>query len=413
MAVQADTVPAAQASELKNRFRIDHMVDEVTLVIQREFGSAPVVIIQPDGSKWYSSRHPQEVKWTDSETGDFINIKKPTPGPWQLTGKIVKGSKILLLSKLAIDVESIPQPVYQGERLKLRASMLGDDLKLRLPGLSYMMQWSAKFSSRQNKEDENFAAGTISVGSYQDNGTALDERPDDGEFTSNFNLEQPWGHYTLIVQAQNEVFRREYQEEFFLSPMPADIEVIEPEKPTEQPWQISIVADANELKLDQSFFELTVIGPAGFQANFSEKLNGVAKKALTLTDVTEYGSYRIKGELFATTKTGREIVITLPERFFNYVEPPAPPPSAEEMAERAAAAARVQEEEAKSSVLTLIIVGNVVLILLAAVILLFLRKRQSLKLALAAAAKEAESKAESKDGEVRDIDLTMPDEELR
>ncbi|MBO6228460.1 MAG: TIGR03503 family protein, partial [Shewanella sp.] len=70
------------ASELKNRFRIDHMVDNMTLLVEREYGSAPVVIVLPDGSKWYANRHPETVKWVDGITGDIIYIESPMPGPW-------------------------------------------------------------------------------------------------------------------------------------------------------------------------------------------------------------------------------------------------------------------------------------------------------------------------------------------
>ncbi|MCH1920867.1 TIGR03503 family protein [Shewanella sp. A3A] len=411
-AKQEHIVPSSQASELKNRFRIDHMVDEVTLIVQRKFGSAPVVVIQPDGSKWYANRHPQSVKWTDAESGDVINIQQPMPGPWQLTGKIVPGSKIVMLSKLAIDVEPFPQPLFQGERLKLRAWLTGDDLRLRLPGLAYMVQWTAGFSSLQNKEDANFAAGTFNVGTYQDNGSELDEQPDDGVFTSKINLDQPWGHYRLKIQAQNEVFQREYQQEFVLSKIPADITVVEPEKPLEQPWELKLIADGEQLNLAETFFELSIVGPAGFQATLSERLEGAAEKDLPLTDIRDFGSYRIKGTLFSTTNTGREIVLTLPERFFNFIEPPKPPPSAEELAARAAAIAKAEEEKAKSEAMKLVIIGNVLLLVVGAGLLLFLRKRKSLKQALAAAEQAAAEKAPPRSvaDEIHEIDLTMPDE---
>lgn len=408
-----DVVPYPQASELKNRFRIDHMVDELTLIVQRSFGSAPVVIIQPDGSKWYASRHPNTVKWTDSEAGDVIKIEHPTPGPWQLTGKIIPGSKIVRLSRLGIEIEPFPQPLYQGETLKLRAWLTGDDLRLRLPGLAYMVTWNATFSSQQNKEEANFASGTFGVGTYQDNGSGLDEQPDDGVFTSKINLDQPWGHYLLKVDAFNEVFSRNYEQQFVLSKMPADISVVEPEKPTEQPWELKLVADGEQLDLTQTYFNLTVVGPAGFQSSISERLEGLTEKELVLSDVTEFGSYRIKGTMFSTiSATGREIVVNLPERFFNYIQPPEPPPSPAEIAAREAAVAKVEEAQAKTSAVTMVIVGNILLLLLGAGLMLFLRKRQSLKLALAAAeAAAAEKTAETDDSpDVRDIDLAMPDD---
>lgn len=80
------------------------MVDELTLFVQRDYGSAPVIIVLPDGSKWYVSRHPESVQWVDGLSGDIITIKSPMPGPWQLLGKVAKGSKIDKVSKLGIEI---------------------------------------------------------------------------------------------------------------------------------------------------------------------------------------------------------------------------------------------------------------------------------------------------------------------
>ena len=114
-------VPVDTASELKNRFRVDHMVSSMTLLIQREYGSAPVVIVLPDGSKWYANRHPETVKWVDGITGDIIYIESPQPGPWQLVGKVVPGSQLKRVSKLEIEVQQLPQPLFQGEETKVVA----------------------------------------------------------------------------------------------------------------------------------------------------------------------------------------------------------------------------------------------------------------------------------------------------
>lgn len=139
-AIAAEIVPKEQASELKNRFRVDHMVDRIVLLVQREYGSAPVVVVLPDGSKWYASRHPENVKWTDGVTGDMISVENPVPGPWQLIGKVVPGSQITRVSELGIEVDELPQPLYQGERLKLTAHLTGDSLRMRLPGLEYLLR---------------------------------------------------------------------------------------------------------------------------------------------------------------------------------------------------------------------------------------------------------------------------------
>lgn len=237
------------------------MVDSVTLFIQRQYGSAPVVIVLPDGSKWYANRHPEDVQWVDGMTGDIVTINNPMPGPWQLLGRVVEGSEIQKVSDLSINVEAIPQPLYQGERVKLTAQLMADEQRMRMPGLDYLVDWTAKFVSQHLPGEENFAAGTIVVGSYNDNGEKLDEAPDDGIFTGDINLNQPWGHYTLEVKATNNLFERVAKQEFELKPMPIEIDVIEPEDPLTGRWALALKIDDSQLQLQDTFLSLTWWAP--------------------------------------------------------------------------------------------------------------------------------------------------------
>ncbi|MDX5995767.1 TIGR03503 family protein [Shewanella oneidensis] len=406
-------VPVDTASELKNRFRVDHMVSSMTLLIQREYGSAPVVIVLPDGSKWYANRHPETVKWVDGMTGDIIYIESPQPGPWQLVGKIVSGSQIKRVSKLEIEVQHLPQPLFQGEEIKVVAQLMGDAERVRMPGMDYLVEWTTHFVSKHRAGDENFAAGDIIVGSYKDNGEKFDERPDDGMFTSDINLKQPWGEYDFVVLARNNVFERQVSFPFTLSPRPVNAEVITPEDPLTGQWKIMLHADSSVLQLAETHFSFELVGPAGLQLPLV--LHGLSQSdvELDLPPVTEFGSYRIKGSVATTTVSGREIVLDLPELFFNLVQPPEPPPSEEELAAVAAQKAAEEEALAKQDAIFWIITVNAVLLLLGIVGLIVWRKRQSLAQALAAAEQRIMDDAEQNKAEapsLDEIDLTMPDE---
>ncbi|GGI85102.1 TIGR03503 family protein [Shewanella hanedai] len=414
--VLANIVPLEQASELKNRFRIDHMVDSMTLIIQRQFGSGPVVIVLPDGSKWYAERHPESVQWVDGLSGDIITIEKPLPGPWQLIGRVAEGSVLKKVSELGIWVEEVPQPLYQGERLKITSQLLADKQRLRMPGLDYLVDWTAKFISGHEAGDENFAAGTRIVGSYKDNGEGLDERPDDGVFTADISLNQPWGRYSLAVKAQNNVFNREVNYPFVLSPSPIDIAVIEPADPINERWKLLIEAQPGHILLKETHLDLEFVGPAGFQLPLIIHGLSETETELVLPEVSDYGSYRIKGMVMTTLVSGREIVLTLPERFFNLIEPPKPPPpppTAEELAEVAAKKAAIEEEEAKDQAIFWIVTVNVCLLLFGTLGLLIWRKRRILKEALAAAqVRLDQEKAQQQEAGVAldEIDLTMPED---
>ncbi|ACA86883.1 TIGR03503 family protein [Shewanella woodyi] len=411
--VSADIVPSERASELRNRFRIDHMVDSMTLIVQRQFGSGPVVIVLPDGSKWYAERHPENVQWAEGLSGDIITIKNPLPGPWQLIGRVVKGSSIKKVSELNIWVEEFPQPLFQGERLKVTSHLLADSKMLRMPGLDYLVNWTVRFSSAQQAGEENFAAGTRVVGSYKDNGEDLDERPDDGTFTGDITFNQPWGSYYLEVIAKNNVFSREASYEFELSPSPVDIEVIEPAEPLKERWKLLIEADSEQLQLSETHLDLELVGPAGLQLPLI--INGLTESEteLILPEVTDYGSYRIKGSAVSTTVSGREVVLALPERFFNLIEPPKPPPTAEELAAVAAKKAAIEEEKAKDQAIFWIITVNVCLLIFGSLALLIWRKRRNLKEALAATQLRLDQEKEKEQDvstALDEIDLTMPED---
>ncbi|MEZ9234309.1 MULTISPECIES: TIGR03503 family protein [Shewanella] len=408
----AFAVPYTQASELKNRFRIDHMVDELTLLVQREYGTAPVIVILPDGSKWYSDRHPESVKWVDGLTGDMIKITKPMPGPWQLLGSLAEGSSIQKVSELEIEVEPIPQPLYQGERLKVTARLLGDGLTVRLPGLDFMVEWTTKFASHHKNTDANFTTGTIIVGSYKDNGEGLDEAPDDGVFTGKKNLNQPWGNYTLTVEARNNIFQREVSYPFYLSEKPIEVEIIEPEDKLNGIWQIQALVNEEALKLEQTHFHFDIVGPAGLKLPLSFNEVTSTETLISIPQVTDFGSYRIKGTAVSTTVEGREIVLDLPEQFFNLIEPPAPPPSAEELARRAAIQAANEEAAAKEEAIFWILVVNGSLLVIGILGLIIWRKKQALNKALAATKLRLEQEGGEKEDvpSLDDLDLTMPDE---
>ncbi len=409
----AESVPQEQARELKNRFRIDHMVDRLTLIVQRDYGSAPVVVVLPDGSKWYAGRHPDTVKWTDGVTGDIITIENPEPGPWQLLGKVTEGSRLVMVSDLSIEIDPLPQPLYQGERIKVAARLMGDKERLRMPGLDYLVEWTARFISNHQPGDENFATGTLTIGSYKDDGEELDGRPDDGLFTGKLNLNQPWGHYKYLVRARNNVFERELETEILLSEHPIELELISPDDPLTGRYKLGITINAEALKVSETLLELELVGPAGLQLPLTISELDSDNAEFVLPEVHEFGSYRLKGDAFATTHEGREIVLSLPEQFFNLIEPPAPPPSPEEMAAREAAIAAQQEAEAKEQAMFLLIGINLGLLLLGVGGLIFWRKRQALKKALEGAAAEAASRTASEKSvkeTLDDIDLTIPDD---
>ena len=83
---QIDTTPIRELGTeyhngiklLQNRFRIDYKVEEITMVFFRKFGSAPIVLVRPDGSKIFQAQAiDYDVDWYDSTTYDYIRMREP------------------------------------------------------------------------------------------------------------------------------------------------------------------------------------------------------------------------------------------------------------------------------------------------------------------------------------------------
>ena len=74
---------------LDNRFRIDHKVEKITLLFFRKPGSPAVILVKPDGSKYYAhhAMKDEQLEWFDESSYDLITIENPTPGPWQVIGR--------------------------------------------------------------------------------------------------------------------------------------------------------------------------------------------------------------------------------------------------------------------------------------------------------------------------------------
>lgn len=334
-----------QTMLLKHRFRIDYLIESITLLVERKFGSPPIIIIQPDGSKWYYNRHPEYVKWSSGDSGDVVMIHDPVAGPWQLVGDITKNSTIRLFSRVGILVKPFPEKIYKGETLKVVANLYGEMLPIRMRGLDYMVNWTIKIISEMNPDDANYKSGSITVGSYKDDGREMDEMPDDGDFTADMNLNHAPGPYLVQVSVKNPVFARQYQQMIQILPKPITVEAksIGEDNNDQKSWFVKLTIDDDELDLNRTHLSIVVSGPKHSKEQISVMNILADDMLLPVKTVGTPGSYRIRGEVFATLKNGREVMFDLDEALFS-IDPPARVITPEELAMQEAERKRQQEK---------------------------------------------------------------------
>lgn len=384
---------------LRNRFRIDYNVDEVTMVFFREYGSAPVVLVRPDGSKIFQGRLDEEkIKWFDADTFDMITIKNPVPGPWQAVGQVLPESRIMVLSDVQLHAEPLPNLVFAGEILKSTAYLTNDGKPIENKQFRDVVDLDIELISTNNPNYNNFGAGIEAIATFEDNGRGMDERPGDGVFTGQFNLKVASGEWKPIFRVTTPMYTREQVgEPIILHQNPVKIDVVIDDG--EGYHKVIIDVDRELVDIESLLIDGKVRFPNSDIQNFSLTEGGSEAREHLVVSYEE-GTFRVKLTAYGTTVDGRDFILDVPEYTFLARSPEA---QQEEPIDAANATEVMPENDLEASIassmepptdvamanqddiddetLTLLLVainGSIVLIgVLTAVVIIVLRKRKT------------------------------------
>jgi len=353
---------------LQNRFRIDYEVEEITMIFFREYGSAPIVLVRPDGSKIFQDQADGEnVFWFDSSTYDMINIKNPTPGPWQAVGQILPESRVMVISELQLHAEPLPKVIFSGETLKQTVYLTNGGEAIDYETFRDVVSLNIDFISTDNQTSNNFGADPQTVATFEDNGKGMDETPLDGVFTGQFNLAIADGEWSPVFMVSTPMFTREQVDSnIMLYPNPIDISV---EINGGEGGYHKLLVDASREHVDMStlLIDGKIRFPNGDVQNFS-----ITDRSLDVREHRfvnyEYGVYRIKLTAFGNTLEGRDFILDVPEYSFLSEQPVTvteavasietkPEEMGADLTEPLMDERPVQEEEMSGSTLALIIIG--------------------------------------------------------
>lgn len=353
-----------------NRFRIDYAIDEVTMVFFREYGTSPVVLVRPDGSKLFQySADKQKLSWFASPTFDMINIKSPMAGPWQALGRILPDSRVMVISDLELRTQPLPKVLYADEMFKMSAYLMNDGVPMTFAPFSEAINLTVEFISTNSPEENNFGAAPRTVATFEDNGLGLDEAPKDAVFTGQFRLNLPDGEWNVVSKIKTPMYTREtLDEKIRIAPNPVAVEVFKDESEKGDGQHI-IAFYTNDRNIDPTtiLLEGNVRLPTGENIPFSSQERTIKPRQVIIDNVYD-GVYKVTGTFFAKTINDRDIVVDIPD--YNFIVEPiiVEPelPSAEELtiarlqAERAAALQK-EKDDAKLIKNALIINGLLLL----------------------------------------------------
>ncbi|HCG7382168.1 TPA: TIGR03503 family protein [Vibrio parahaemolyticus] len=381
-------------SLLDNRFRVDPTIEQITFLVYREQSSQPVVLVRPDGKKYYAWGSYDNVRWYQEPSLDIISVDNPMPGPWQAVGKVTPKNNIRLISHLKLSTDVFPNRLYNGEALKFTARLTSDDKPLVLRDFLDRVNLRVTFTKFVENEDELIKEARpvpMIIGEFSDDGRGLDEQAGDGVFTVQLPIEVEPGKYRARITSGNGVFLRAQEQVILVYPNPVSRTFIQSRSP-EKPHQLVVSGEQGMIAPGSIAVNVEQNAPDGFitysQGQVSQ--DGM-KTTLNLDNDPELGKYSWRGEIFATDfATQRALVFPIQEQTFSVVDEvdleAARIAKEAELAEqrRIEMEKRIiaeREAERKRSMI-IIAIGNVVMLLIAIVAWIVWRKLKAKRQAM-------------------------------
>ena len=323
-AVLDDLPTKNQIPLFDNRFRVDDQVEEITLLLFRRRGSASVVLVKPDGSKiYFNTAEAQQVRWHDASSYDLIEIKNPMPGPWQVIGRLLPESRIMLLTEIKLHVDPLPANLMVGETIKINARLTNGDKPITAKDFSEVLALEVIFVSTNNAQFDNFGRGVVQVANFRDDGKGYDERARDGVFTGEFQLRFVAGEWTPKYVVRTPLYTREVEQApvvLMPAPIVADITAspaVDDTQPEQQALEHQVLFRVTDdsVNAESVLLQGRVRYPNGEIEGFALNEPGSTPRELKLHN-RGHGSYILEVSAFGTMRDGREFMLNLPEVSF-------------------------------------------------------------------------------------------------
>ncbi|MBT0045451.1 TIGR03503 family protein [Vibrio alginolyticus] len=373
-------------SLLDNRFRVDPTIEQITFLVYREQSSQPVVLVRPDGKKYYAWGSYDNVRWYQEASLDIISVDNPMPGPWQAVGKVTPKNNIRLISHLKLSTDRFPNRLYNGEALKFTARLTSDGKPLVLRDFLDRVNLRVTFTKFVENEDELIKEARpvpMVVGEFSDDGRGLDEKAGDGVFTVQLPIDVEPGKYRARITSGNGVFLRAQEQVILVYPNPISRTFIQARN-SDKPHQLVVSGEQGMIAPGSIAVTVKKDAPDGFISYSQGQVSKDGMRVtLNLNNDVELGKYAWRGEIFATDfATQRPLVFPIPEQTFSVVDEvdleAARIAKEAELAEQRRIEMEKQiiaerEAERKSSMI-IIAVGNVIMLLIVIIAWIVWRK---------------------------------------
>ncbi|MGL6314424.1 TIGR03503 family protein [Vibrio sp. WXL103] len=316
--------PTSSVSLLDNRFRVDPSIEQITFVVYREAQTQPVVLVRPDGRKYYAWKQEDGVRWHKESAMDIVSIDNPMPGPWQAVGKVSQQNKVLLISELALEADVLPARLYQGEEIKFTAQLTSDGEPVTERDFLERVNLRVTFTRYVENEQslDNLAKPLPEViGEFADDGQGLDEVAGDGSFTVALPITPEPGKYRARITSGNGVFLRAIEQEVLVYPSPIEM-LLQQSRNNEEPHRVIIDGENGMVERGSLAVKVEHLDPDENLSHFSASAaEDVAHLDLDIPNLGVIGTYQWRADVFATDMaTKRPLTFRFAPRNYSVTE---------------------------------------------------------------------------------------------
>ncbi|MBR9789304.1 MAG: TIGR03503 family protein [Vibrionaceae bacterium] len=320
----ASAASESTISLLDNRFRVDPSIEQITFLVHREQSSQPVVLVRPDGKKYYARGSYDNIRWYQEPALDIVSIDQPMPGPWQAVGKVTPKNNIRLISHLHLSTDTFPNHLYNGEALKFTARLTSDNKPLVLRDFLDRVNLRVtftKFVDNENELIQDVRPVPLVIGEFADDGRELDEQAGDGVFTVQLPIEVEPGKYRARIVSANGVFLRAKEQVVLVYPTPVSRTFIQ-SREQNQPHQLVVSGEQGMIAPGSILVSVEKSAPDGYKNYGQGQVSQDGLKAtLNLTNDSELGKHSWHGHIFATDfATKRPLIFPIKEQTFSVVD---------------------------------------------------------------------------------------------
>lgn len=285
-----DTVPLEG-----NKFTIDKMIEEFTLLVFRNNEIKPTTITPPKGEKFDQKSRPKNIAWLEEDGYDLITITKPIAGEWKIDADIDPDNRVMVVTKLKLHTSDIPNTIFVGEEYDYKFWVTAGGKKINKDAFYNLIEM--KMTQASDGEIQEV--------------WDLEKRNSENEFDIRLGKTFGVGEIELSVIVDGKTFKRQHKQTINVYEKIYDVEDESKQFPDgKNVYQLRIIPKGKVLNLSTFKTMANVTAPDGSNSQIEAKMVLRGNAWLVTISDPKPGQYTVVLDIEAKTKSDRKVNVT-------------------------------------------------------------------------------------------------------